>query len=157
MFPHGRRDEAIFCCWSGRRKHFCWRFRPICPCSSMISAASQVNCSLILTLEQSITPHCVCTLLKIHNWSCIESMFTVNLHLNKLNKAKSSEDPLVYPMTRRDLLLLTPLSIKSANYTIWSCFMFHLLDNNRTFEQECFECLSREQCSSRSCTSKVQN
>lgn len=102
MFLHGRREEAIFCCWSGRRKRFYWRFKPICLCSSLISAASQVNWSLVLTLEQSITPHCVCTLLKIHNWSCIESMLTVSLYLNKLNKAKSSEDPLIYPMTRRE-------------------------------------------------------
>lgn len=68
----------------------------------MIPAASQVNCSLVLTLEPSITPHCVCTYLKIHNRSCIESMLTVNLYLNKLNKAKSSEDPLIYPMTSRE-------------------------------------------------------
>lgn len=65
----------------------------------MISTSSQVNCSLVLTLEASITPHCVCTYLKIHNWSRIESMLTVNLYLNKLNKTKSSEDPLIYPMT----------------------------------------------------------
>lgn len=65
----------------------------------MISTSSQVNCSLLLTLEASITPLCVCTYLKIHNWSRIESMLTVNLYLNKLNKAKNSEDPLIYPMT----------------------------------------------------------
>jgi len=68
----------------------------------MISTSSQVNCSLLLTLEASITPLCVCTYLKIHNWSRIESMLTVNLYLNKLNKAKSSEDPLIYPMTSRE-------------------------------------------------------
>jgi len=56
-----------------------------------ISAASQVNCSLVLTLEPSIIPCCVCTYLKIHNWSRIEWMLTVDLYLNKLNKAKSFE------------------------------------------------------------------
>lgn len=36
-------------------------------CTCIISAASQVNCILVLTLEPSITPCCVCTYLKIHN------------------------------------------------------------------------------------------
>lgn len=109
MLPHGRRGQAIFCCWGRRRKTsvggsdqssldparlYSW--------ACTISAPSQVNFSLALTLEPSITPHCVCSYLKIHNWSCIESMLPVNLYLNKLNEAESSVDPLIYPMTSRE-------------------------------------------------------
>lgn len=68
----------------------------------MSSACSQVNCSLVLTLDPCITPHCVRIYLKIHNWSHIESMLTANLYLNKLNKARHSEDPLIYPRTSRE-------------------------------------------------------
>lgn len=71
-------------------------------CLYMISASSQVNCSFVLTLDPGITPHCVHTYLKIHNWSHIDSMLTANLYLNKLNKARHSVDPLIYPMTSRE-------------------------------------------------------
>lgn len=87
-----------------------------------ISAASQVNFSLALTLEPSITPHCVCSYLKIHNWSCIESMLPVNLYLNKLNEAESSVDPLIYPMTSRE----TPSSSAPDNFVNKICRLHNI-------------------------------
>lgn len=70
--------------------------------TTMISADSLMNWGLVLTLEVSIIPYRVCTYVKIHSQSHIESMLTVSLYLNKFNKAKSSEDPLIYPMTSRE-------------------------------------------------------
>lgn len=87
-----------------------------------ISAASQMNCSLVLTSEPSITPHCVCSYLKIHNWSHVESMLPDNLYLNKLNEAESSADPLIYPMTSRE----TPSSSAPDNFVNKICRLHNI-------------------------------